>query len=149
MNEYDELRKVLTGKAVEIATALNLPIQMPNGPTITEPAGPWLDFAYLIGDTGQAECGGPAALEITVGTLDFEVLVPERTGDGPAIAYANQIKKLINRKQYLVGNYGYVTLRAVSVHQLPRTMNGWFRACASTSFWFHHRDPDADPLQNF
>jgi hypothetical protein len=110
---------VLSAKALQIASELGLGdlISMPNTAFIepnlrAEPEqSPWLMFSYTLGKTGQAELGGPSALEITVGMVQFDVLVPEQEGDGAAIRLANAIKKKINRKQWLVPPYSYVTLK--------------------------------------
>lgn len=157
-NEFDTLRNVLSQRALQIAFDLGLGdlIKMPNTdftePNLRSPAvdSPWLAFSYTTGHTGQAELGGPAALEITVGMVQFDVLVAEQAGDGPALALANQIKKKINRKQWLVPPNSYVSMQAANiVNGLPVGSSGWYRCCCDCAFIFHHRDPDADPLQDF
>lgn len=147
--EFDTLRAVLAQKALTIATNLGYPIKMPNAP-FDDPSGtPWVSYWMKLGHTGQAELGGPAALEITVGLLQFDVLVPEMTGDGLAITIANQIKKKINRKEWLIPPDGYVKLEAAAITNDLPTKSGWYRVCVDTTFLFYHRDPDADPLQDF
>lgn len=148
--EFDDLRAVLTQKAANVASAIGVEIQMPNAP-FTEPTGEvWLNFWYKLGKTDQAELGGPAALEVTVGLMQFDVLYPEETGDGEAMRIASQVRRSINRKQWLVGSHSYVTLDAADlVTDLPSSKAGWARMCVDATFLFHHRNPDADPLQEF
>lgn len=148
-NEFDQLRAVLTQNAKAAAADVGYPIQLPNAPFNEPSDAPWINFWFRIGDTGQAELGGPAALEISVGLLQFDVLVPEQTGDGLAIQIANRIKKKINRKQWLVPPNGYVTLYAASLTTELPAKSGWYRVCVDTVFSFHHRDPDAEPFRDF
>lgn len=147
-NEFDDLRALLSQKALTFAGNVALPIKMPNAP-FDDPAGPWLEYGMKLGKTGQAELGGPAALEITVGIIQFDVIVPEMTGDGVAMSAANQIKKKINRKEWLVGSTSYVKLDAAEITNGLPTKAGWYRVCVDATFLFFHRDPDADPLKDF
>jgi len=159
-NEFDTLRKVLVGRAIAVATELGMSddIQVPNGPppmsalpdSDASTAPPWINFWYKLGPNSQlAELGGPKALEITPGILQFDILVPEKTGDGAAITLANRIKKKINRKQWLIPPDGYVTLQPAGIVTNLPAKSGWYRVCVDCTFYFYHRDPDADPLQDF
>ncbi len=148
-NEFDDLRGVLTGRAKAIAFDLGYPIQLPNAPFVEPSGSPWLNFWYKLNKPMMAELGGPKALEVSVGVLQFDILVPEETGDGLVLRIANQIKKKINRKQYLVGSYSYVNLDPAGIEVGLPTKSGWYRNCVDATFLFHHRDPDAEAFRDF
>lgn len=144
MDEFDSLRAVLNQKAEAICVAQNLPVELMNEQFTPPAAAPYASFWFKTGGSRQAELGSNKSFELTVGILQFDLLVPEYQPLGPPGRQADEIKKAFNRKQWEVPPDGYVNIQVVSVKTpFPKPQNGWFRFCIDGAFHFYHRDPNA------
>lgn len=143
MLALDELRKVFETEAVATATALALPVQIDDQPFDRPDQGLWAHFWHETGSTVVMEPGAAGAFERTGGILQWTVYSPEKQGMGPASRVAGEIKRRWNRRQFLVGAHGYVTLDPVSTRRLKKTYGGYNPIICDAAFFFTHRDPDA------
>jgi len=146
---FDDLRRVLNSKAVAAANAIGLgaKIKLPNESYTPPKATSHCEFFFKTGGSKQAELGGGKAFEITVGIYEFNILVPENTADGPATQLAGQVRRMFNRKEWLVGAEGYVKLMVANVKTpFNGPINGYYRVCVDGVLHFYHRDPNPLPF---
>lgn len=150
MDPTDQLRRILEAKAIAAANAAGLAgkLKLPNGDWTPPRAEAWANFWFKTGGSKQMELGGATAGERTVGLIQFDVLVPEKTGDGAISRIANTLRTRFNRKQWLVPPYGVVKMDVASVKTPFGTdaKDGWYRYCVDATFNYDYRDPDALPF---
>lgn len=147
MIEHDMLRQVLEQQAIAAAapSAANLTLCFDNSEFVQPQDGSqWSEFWISTGATMPAEITGPRGLEKTSGLLQFTLKAPEAQGNGAIIKAAGILKRAFNRKQFVVPPDGYVTLDPFSIETHGKPMNGFFNVVGWSTFWFHHRDPEAD-----
>lgn len=146
----DLLRRVLEGKAVAAGNAAGLAgaLQLPNADFTAPKAAPWASFWFKTGGSRQMELGGPKAFERTVGLIQFDVMVPEKTGSGAVSRYADALRLRFDRKQWLVPPIGNVRMDVASVKTPFGTtaQNGWYRYIVDATFCYDYSDPDALPF---
>jgi hypothetical protein len=150
MSVTDQLRRILEGKAIAAANAAGLAgkLKLPNNDFTPPKAEPWSNFWFKTGGSKQMELGGAQAFERTVGLIQFDVVVPEKSGDGEIARIADMLRSRFNRKQWLVPPYGVVKMDVASVKTPFGTeaQGGWYRYCVDATFNYDYRDPDALPF---
>lgn len=152
MNPFDSLRRVLTTKALSAANAAGLAgrIEMPNA-EFKKPGNKemYASFWYKTGGSRQAELGGRSGFELTVGIYQFDILIPEKTGDGPGLRAADYIRARFNRREWLVEPDGYLKMLVSNVKTpFDGAQNGYWRVIVDGTFHYYYRDPDADDFRD-
>lgn len=144
MLEHDALRQVLQAQAIAAALANNFPCQIGNEP-FKQPSDGSLfgQFWFRTGKTKNAELTGAKGTECTVGLLQFTIYAPENSGDGQSLKLAGALKKVFNKKQWIVPPDGYVRLDPVGITTIPGVRNGRLVTIVDATFDFYHSDPSA------
>lgn len=150
MNTNDLLRRVLQNKAITATNAAGLTgkLELPNSDYVPPKDDLWVHFFYKLGGSKQMELGGTKAMERTVGLIQFDLMAPEKSGDGAAVRAADIIRTHFNRKQWLVPPVGQVRMDVASVKTPFGTgaVNGWYRYIVDATFCYDYSDPDALPF---
>lgn len=150
MNPTDQLRRILVAKAIAAANAAGLEgkLKTPNNDFTPPKADAWANFWFKTGGSKQMELGGPMAFERTVGLVQFDVLVPEKSGDGQIARISDMLRARFNRKQWLIPPDGVVKMDVASVKTPFGTdaKDGWYRYCVDATFNYDYRDPNALPF---
>lgn len=149
MDAFDSLRAVLSQKAEAICIDQNLPLELPNEQFTPDNATAYASFWYKTGGSKQIELGSNKSQEMTVGLLQFDLLVPEYQPLGPPGRQADAIKRAFSRKQWEVPPDGYVCIQTVNVKTpFQKPQGGWFRFVIDGVFYFYHRDPNAPDFRS-
>lgn len=144
MLALDELRKVFETEAVATAAEhAPVPFKICDEPFDQPDDGLWVHFWYELGTTEQIDLGSRRSFERTPGVLQFTVFNPEKSGMGAASRLAAAIKKRWNRREWLVGEAGYVQLDPMSTKPSGKVYGGFKPIACDAQFFFTHRDPDA------
>jgi len=144
MLDYDELRKVLSRQAILAVQALAFPCKIGNEAFVTPTDGSiYGEFWFRTGVTVAMGPGGAKAYERTPGLYQFTLYSPEKRGEGEVSRLAERLRKIFNRKQFLVPPDGYVTLGVSGVQDLPGVKTGHNVFVVDASFQFFHHDPAA------
>ena len=142
MLETDSLRKVLQTKALLAASTLSLPLKL-GEESFAVPSGQvWGEFWFRMGTGIQMELGTRSSYEKTPGLMQFSLYAPEKSGDGPVLKIADQLKNMWNRTQFTVAPDGYVNFHVIGVDELPGIRNGFKVVIVDGSFDFFHRNPN-------
>lgn len=142
MDAFDELRKVLEQHAVQAASQLNFKIIFDEDEA--PKTGAYVHFWYETGNSElMSAAGGRKGFECTPGVLQFNIYYPEKQPTAQYVRLADSIKRLLNRKQWIVAPDGYVTIEVMSVQRQPVTKNGFRVVWTRGGFDFHHRDSQA------
>jgi hypothetical protein len=149
MDDSDALRAVLCQKAEAICVDQAIPVELPNEQFTPDAAQTYASFWYRVGGSKQAELGGNTGYEMTVGLLQFDLLVPEYQPLGPPSRIADAIKRAFNRKEWIVPPEGYVKTLVASVKTpFHKPQNGWYRFIIDATFHYYHRDPTAPDFRS-
>ncbi|AFO71744.1 hypothetical protein phiCbK_228 [Caulobacter phage phiCbK] len=145
MLEHDMLRQVLEQQAVAAAPTIGLKLNFDNSEFVQPKDGAhWAEFWVQTGNTVPCEVAGPRGYEKTSGLIQFTLKAPEEEGNGAILKKAGALKKVFNRRQWVVPPDGYVTLDPISVQSHGKPIDGFYNVVVWATLWFHHRDPDAD-----
>lgn len=109
-----------------------LPIQLPNVPFTPPDNSPYIRLDILFGNGVQASIGGNP-LDRYVGVIQILILVPEDTGQGTMLTYADTIATLFTRKQLESGNSGLIRTRVPSFQALG-IKEGWNVGAVSVQY---------------
>lgn len=140
---FDLLRVVLETQAVAAAASAGITdLKLPNQPFVQPLAKPWAAFHIMAGSAIPAELGNRnTAMNKATGVVQFEVYVPENTGDGPATRAAGAFRKRINRGSINVPGAGSVSFYVSNVIPHPGgPKNGWYCVLAEATYIYHYRE---------
>lgn len=143
MLETDSLRKVLYAKAILATNSISMPCQIGSEP-FTPPTDDTVygNFWFRPGLTKIMDLGGRGSYECTPGLIQFTLFAPEKSGDGPIMKTADQLKRMFNRQQWPVPPDGYVNMHVFGVSIMPGNPNGNRTVVVDGSYDFYHRDPN-------
>lgn len=152
MDPFDSLRRVLNGKAISAANAAGLAgkLELPNTNFVKPPKKEmYASFWYKTGGSRQAELGGRRGFELTVGIYQFDIYVPEHTGDGPGMRAGDYLRARFNRREWPIEPDGYLKMLVSNVKTpFNGAQAGYWRVVVDGSFHYYHRDPDADGFRD-
>lgn len=147
MLDYDMIRQVLYGKAIQAVQANgNFKCKIGDEPFVPPTDGSlYGEFWFKLGKVKQVELGPRTGYECTPGIIQFTLYAPENLGEGPAGRLGDMLAKAFNRQQWTVPPDGYVTMDPVAAQPLPGVKSGHKVVVVDGSFDFYHRDPAATP----
>lgn len=143
VDPFDLLRQTLEAQAVAAAAAAGITdLKLPNQPFNQPQNKMWAAFHIVAGSAIPAELGNrDTAMNKATGIVQFEVYVPENSGDGPATRAAGVFRKRINRKSLNVPGAGSLSFYASNVLPHPGgPKNGWYCVLAEATYIFHYRE---------
>lgn len=140
---FDELRKVLEAEAVAACAAASIDdLKLPNYKFVQPKNKIWAAFHIIAGMTIPAELGDrDTALNKATGVAQFEVYVPEDTGDGAATRAAGFFRKRIQRKTGLMPpSVGQVDFYGANVRPHPGAgEKGFYCVLCEVTYVFKYR----------
>lgn len=149
MSDFNGLRRVLNKKAVLAANTAGITIQLPNEELALPKGQVYTGFWHKSGGSRQAECGANTGLEMTVGIFQFDIMSPENQGDGPALAAADLIRPVFNRKEWLVEPNGYVKILVANVKTpFSGPIDGHYRVIVDGTYHYYYSNPNAPDFRD-